>query len=167
MTEAFKRGFLDTLVKIAQDNGTTAAASSQAADAGDIVEKPKQLKTVPLTNVPWWNKLIPWQTLDEKTRASEEAFNKHVSGLNYNRNMYYNDDVDRARAFAAIGDDPSKYSRYHGMSNYDFMELEPRAYINRPSFKKQIEATPDVSAKIGLMAQSGIPALAIARLVGE
>jgi hypothetical protein len=167
MTEAFKRGFLDTLVKIAQDSGTTAAASSQAADAGDIVEKPKQLKTVPLTKIPKWNKYVPWPTLDEKTRASEEAFNKHVNGLNYNRNMYYNDDVDRARAFAAIGEDPSKYLRYHGASNYDFMELEPKAYINRPSFKKQIEAAPDVSAKTGLIAQTGLPAQAIARLVGE
>ena len=121
MTEAFKQGFLDTLEKIAQE--VIPGQYGPRVDPADVVEKPVLLKEVPETAVPKWHSLVPWKTLDEKTRDSERAFNKGIRGRNYNKNMYYKDDVLKARALAAAGRNPSEYKKHHGSSLSDFAGL--------------------------------------------
>ena len=39
---------------------------------------PNYLKRVPITQIPWWNHLVPWPTRDEETVQREKDFNKAV-----------------------------------------------------------------------------------------
>lgn len=77
MTRAFKQGFNDMLLKIAEETEDPAISKLE-----DVAAQPK-LKTVPITEVPAWTKYVPWRTSWDDITDKEYDFNRKIWDHNW------------------------------------------------------------------------------------